>query len=118
MTPPVRNPVHLSLPRIGRRALLGAGAGASLLPFLPVLNSRAQQAGPPKRFLFVFQDNGTIASEWKPTGTETDFTFKRILQPLTAHKQDLLLLSGLNLDPEPGPPHSGHPQLLDRKSVV
>ncbi len=112
MTRPVRNPVHLSLPRIGRRALLGAGAGAALLPFLPVLNSRAQQAGPPKRFLFVFQDNGTIHSEWKPTGTETDFTFKRILKPLEAHKQDLLLLSGLNLDPEPAPPHSGHPQLL------
>jgi len=104
--------VQLSLPRVGRRALLGASAGAALLPFLPVLNSRAQQAGPPKRFLFVYQDNGTIHSEWKPTGTETDFTFKRILQPLEAHKQDLLLLSGLNLDPEPGPPHSGHPQLL------
>jgi hypothetical protein len=112
MTRPVRNPVHLGLPRVGRRALLGAGAGAALLPFLPVLNSRAQQAGPPKRFLFVFQDNGTIHSEWKPTGTETDFTFKRILKPLEAHKQDLLLLSGLNLDPEPAPPHSGHPQLL------
>jgi hypothetical protein len=116
MTRPVRNPVHLSLPRVGRRALLGAGAGAALLPFLPVLNSRAQQAGPPKRFLFVYQDNGTIHDEWKPTGTETDFTFKRILKPLEAHKQDLLLLSGLNLDPEPGPPHSGHPQLLTNVS--
>ncbi|HVJ16503.1 MAG TPA: DUF1552 domain-containing protein [Polyangiaceae bacterium] len=109
---PVRSPVALSLPRIGRRALLGAGAGAALLPFLPVLNSRAQDAGPPKRILFVFQDNGTIASEWKPTGTETNFTFKRILAPLEAHKQDLLLLSGLDLEPEPGPPHSGHPQLF------
>jgi hypothetical protein len=113
---PVRNAVHLNLPRIGRRALLGASAGAALLPFLPVLNSRAQAAGPPKRILFVFQDNGTIASEWKPTGTETDFTFKRILKPLEAHKPDLLLLSGLDLEPEPVPPHSGHPQLLTNVS--
>jgi hypothetical protein len=113
---PVRDRVQLTLPRVGRRALLGAGAGAALLPFLPVLNSRAQDAAPPKRFLFVFQDNGTIASEWKPTGGETDFTFKRILAPLEAHKQDLLLLSGLNLEPEPGPPHSGHPQLLTNVS--
>lgn len=113
---PVRNAVRIGLPRIGRRALLGAGAGAALLPFLPVLNSRAQDATPPKRILFVFQDNGTIASEWKPTGTETSFTFKRILAPLEAHKQDLLLLSGLDLEPEPVPPHSGHPMLLTNVS--
>jgi hypothetical protein len=115
-TRPVRDACHIGLPRVGRRELLTAGAGAALLPFLPVLNSRAQQSGPPKRFLFCFQDNGTIASEWKPTGTETDFTFKRILAPLEAHKQDLLLLSGLDLEPEPGPPHSGHPQLLSNVS--
>lgn len=109
---PVRSPCRVGLPRVARRALLGAGAGAALLPFMPVLNSRAQAAGPPKRFLFVFQDNGTVHSEWKPSGGETDFTFKRILKPLEAHKQDLLLLSGLDLEPEPVPPHSGHPQLL------
>lgn len=109
---PVRNPCHIGAPRVGRRQLLTAAAGAALAPFLPILNSRAQAAGAPKRFLFCFQDNGTVHSEWKPTGTGTSFTFKRILAPLEAHKQDLLLISGLNLDPEPGPPHSGHPQLL------
>lgn len=109
---PVRNPCHIGAPRIGRRELLAAGAGAALAPFLPILNSRAQANGPPKRFLYCFQDNGVIHSEWKPSGTETSFTFKRILAPLEAHKQDMLVLSGLDLSPEPGPPHSGHPQLL------
>ncbi len=109
---PVRSPCRVGLPRVARRALLGAAAGAALSPFMPVLNSRAQAAAAPKRFLFVFQDNGTILSEWKPSGGETDFTFRRILAPFEAHKQDLLLLSGLDLSPEPGPPHSGHPQLL------
>lgn len=109
---PVRNPCHVGAPRTNRRQLLAAGAAAALAPFLPVLNSRAQAAGAPKRFLFCFQDNGVVHSEWKPTGTAENFTFKRILAPFEAHKQDLLILSGLNLDPESGPPHSGHPQLL------
>ena len=109
---PVRNPCVIGAPRIGRRHLLGAGAAAALAPFLPILNSRAQAAGPPKRFLFCFQDNGVIHSEWKPGGTETAPIYKRILAPLEAHKQDLLILSGLDLTPEPAPPHSGHPQLL------
>jgi len=111
-TRPVRNACRIGTPRIGRRELLTAGAGAALTPFLPILNSRAQANGAPKRFLFCFLDNGTIHSEWKPQGTETNFTFKRILAPLEAHKQDLLVLSGLDLVPEPAPPHSGHPQLL------
>ncbi len=109
---PVRHPCRIGVPQVGRRALLGAGAAAALWPFLPILNSRAQAAAAPKRFLFCFVDNGTIHSEWKPQGTESNFTFKRILAPLEAHKQDLLVLSGLNLEPEPAPPHSGHPQLL------
>jgi hypothetical protein len=109
---PVRNPCVISAPRIGRRQLLGAGAAAALAPFLPILNSRAQANGAPKRFLFCFQDNGVVHSEWKPVVSGTTMTFKRILAPLEAHKQDLLVISGLNLDPEPAPPHSGHPQLL------
>lgn len=109
---PIRNPCRVAAPRIGRRQLLTAGAGAALAPFLPILNSRAQANGAPKRFLFCFQDNGTIHGEWKPQGTETSFSFKRILAPLEPHKQDLLVLSGLDLEPEPSPPHSGHPQLL------
>ncbi len=109
---PVRNECRIGAPRIGRRALLSVGAAAALAPFLPILNSRAQANGPPKRILFCYQDNGTVHSEWKPSGSGADFTFKRILAPLLAHKQDLLVLSGIGLEPEPTPPHSGHPQLL------
>jgi hypothetical protein len=110
--PPIGHRHRLGLPRIGRRELLTASAAAALSPFLPVLNSRAQQGGVPKRFLYCYQDNGTIHSEWKPEGSDTNFSFKRILAPLERHKQDLLVLSGLDMVPEPAPPHSGHPQLL------
>ena len=109
---PIRHRAPITVPKVGRRALLGTGAGAALAPFLPVLESRAQDEGPPKRILFVFQANGVIQDEWKPDGAEENFTFRRILQPLEAHKQDLLIISGMELKPEPKPPHSGHPQLF------
>ncbi len=110
--PPVRHKCIIGDPKIGRRSLLKAGAGAALAPFLPILEARAQDGTPPKRILFVYQANGTIHSEWKPEGMGANFKFKRILAPLEQHKQDLLVLSGLDLEPEPQKPHSGHPQLF------
>lgn len=111
-TAPVRHQCDIGAPRVGRRSLLKGGALAALAPFMPVLEARAQDGTPPKRILFCYQANGTIHSEWKPTVTESGFTFNRILAPLQDHKDDLLVLSGLDLEPEPAKPHSGHPQLF------
>jgi hypothetical protein len=86
--------------RIDRRALLrGAGGVAIGLPFLEVmtpLERRARAAAsPPRRFLVFFSPDGSIHENWVPTGAETSFTLSRILAPLEAHKQRLVILDGV-----------------------
>src|SRR6187399_1820459 len=72
-----------------RQALLGLGA-ASLLPCLLPDAARAQ-SGPRKRLVVWFTPNGTVESEFRPKGGETDFTLGKILEPLTPHRDQLLL---------------------------
>ena len=43
-----------------RRFLAGLGAGALLTPFVPMLESEAQEGGAPRRIIFLFSANGTI----------------------------------------------------------
>ncbi len=95
-----RKPVF-SIPSkpMSRRALLrGAGGVALGLPFLDVMRPRLAhaQTGIPKRFVTVFSANGSIMDQWQPSGSETNFTLSPILSPLQAHKEDLLILRGLN----------------------
>ncbi len=82
---------------LSRRTVL-RGAGVALaLPFLDAMRPRvAKAATAPKRFVVFFSANGMIKDQWQPTGTETDFTLSPILQPLEAHKSDLLIMRGLN----------------------
>ena len=76
---------------------VGAGAAASAtLPFLTHSASRAQEEFP-KRFIVMFTANGTIPWEWSPDGGETDFRLKRILEPLEVHRNDLLILDGIDM---------------------
>lgn len=77
--------------RLNRRtALLGLGAAATL-PFLLPQSARAQ-TGPRKRLVVWFTPNGTIESQFRPKGGETDFTLGTILEPLAPHRERLLLL--------------------------
>lgn len=81
-----------------RRTLL-RGAGVALaLPFLDVMRPRvaAAQAAQPQRFVVFFSANGMIKDQWQPSGGETDFTLSPILSPLEAHRNDLLIMRGLN----------------------
>jgi hypothetical protein len=81
----------MSVPRLNRRsALMGLGA-AGLLPFLRPESARAQN-GPRKRLVVWFTPNGTIESEFRPKGGETDFTLGKILEPLAPYRDRLLLL--------------------------
>jgi hypothetical protein len=85
--------------RMSRRALLrGAGGVAIGLPFLEAMTpfgSKAYAAAPPKRFIVFFSPDGSIRENWTPTGTETAFTLSRILAPLEANKQSIVVLDGV-----------------------
>jgi hypothetical protein len=83
---------------LSRRTLLrGAGGIALALPFLDVMAPRVARAQTtPKRFVVFFSANGTIMDQWQPEGGETDFTLSPILTALEPHRDDLLIMRGLN----------------------
>ncbi len=85
---------------VSRRSFT-AGVGAALLaaPFLELLNPRKALAAPgqAKRLVVVFNPNGTVPAKWRPSGTETSFTFPAgsVLEPLAAQKDKLVVIDGL-----------------------
>ena len=90
---------------LNRRTLL-KGLGASIaLPWLDAM--RPAMAAPaassaPVRLAFVYVPNGIIMKDWIPAETGASFDLPRILKPLEAHRDSLLVLSGLdhhNADP-------------------
>jgi hypothetical protein len=87
--------------RISRRTLLrGAGGIAIGLPFLEIMSrtDRAQAGSStiPQRLVVFFTPNGNIRENWKPTGTETDFTLSTILAPLAPFQKNLVVLDGVD----------------------
>jgi hypothetical protein len=94
--------------RLSRRAFLAGLGGAALaspllsrfgLPdwVLPVGTAAAQPAGgPPLRLIIMWHPNGSVPEAWGADGTERDFSFRPILAPLEAIKQDVVVLDGIN----------------------
>jgi hypothetical protein len=86
--------------RITRRSVLRAAAGISVtLPFLESLlprGARAQAAPPPLRFGVFFSPNGVIEADWVPSGGQKDFVLSPTLSPLSDHRDDIIVLYGLN----------------------
>ncbi len=86
---------------LSRRTVL-RGLGASLaLPLLdsmiPALSSAsAQAAQPTKRLGVVYVPNGMAMKSWTPATEGADFEITRILQPLAAYRDRMLVLTGLN----------------------
>ena len=85
------------LPR--RTFLRGLGAAVAL-PMLdamtPALAKAAPaSAGPPRRLVFTYVPNGVSMAGWTPKGAGAGFELSTVLQPLAAHRQDMLVLSGL-----------------------
>ena len=98
----------------GRREFLrnlgigaGVGLGAMSLPFLRAGSSSAAD-GFPQRFVVFFSPNGSIRENWRPSGGETDFTLSTILEPLAPHRNDLLILDGIDMRSTREGPGDGH----------
>jgi hypothetical protein len=85
-----------SLPR--RTILRGIGATLAL-PMLdamvPALTAQGRAAAPAHRFQTFYVPNGMAMEYWSPTGIGADFQLSRILEPLAAFKNQLLVISGL-----------------------
>ncbi len=87
--------------RLNRRAVLrGAGSVAIALPWLEVMapeRPARAAAAPAKRFVGVYTPGGTVLENWRPTGTENAFTLSSILKPLTAVKEQVLVVDGVDM---------------------
>ena len=84
---------------IQRRTFLrGLGTALALPALEAMLPARALAAGNakfPTRMAFVYIPNGVIPEKWHVKGEGSDFQFSHILEPLKAHREDLLIFSGL-----------------------
>lgn len=87
-----------------RRTFLRGLGAAIALPMLDAMRPVSVLAGgskdgkPPVRMAFLFVPNGAHMQDWTPTQEGADFDLPWILDPLKAHKKDLLVLSGLAHD--------------------
>ena len=96
--------------QLPRRTFLKGLGTAIALPvlesMLPGVSMAAPESGTdplPKRLAFVYVPNGVNMEDWTPKAAGTDFELPMILEPLKAHQQDVLVLSGLAQDK--GRPH-------------
>ncbi|MDP1570577.1 MAG: DUF1552 domain-containing protein [Vicinamibacterales bacterium] len=93
---------------LSRRTMLKALGTAVPLPLLdamvPAMTALRQTAAAPKlRFGTVYVPNGVIPAQWFPTGEGAAFEFSPSLAPLSAYRDRLLVLSGLDSEPPPPP---------------
>jgi hypothetical protein len=82
------------------------GVGTAFSPFIPLLNATGQEgAGSfPKRLLLFFSPDGTASIdhggemlEWRPSGTETDFTLQPTHEALSAIQSRIVVPYGLRM---------------------
>ena len=80
-----------------RRSFL-RGAGATLaLPFLDAMRPlmAAGSSAVPIRIALLYMPNGVRADRWTPEGEGKGFKLSPILSPLEKHREELLILTGL-----------------------
>jgi hypothetical protein len=88
--------------------LRGLGGAAIALPWLEAFAPPRASAGAPlapKRFVVMFSANGTLPPRWVPSGGETDFTLSPILSPLAEHRDDLVIIQGVDQQGAGGDAH-------------
>jgi len=85
-----------------RKFIASAATAAIAAPFIRILNGDSAYAaegdGFAKRLIIFFSPNGTVHSHWRPTGGELNFDFAAgsILEPLKPHKNDIIVLDGID----------------------
>lgn len=84
---------------LSRRTFLRGVGAAIALPMLdamsPALASTGKASQAPVRLIFTYVPNGIIMKDWTPKGIGKEFELPRILTPLKAYRDDMLVLSGL-----------------------
>lgn len=84
--------------RLPRRTFLRGVGVAVALPWLdamvPAFAAPSDKKAP-VRLLFGYVPNGMMMDEWKPETVGKNFEIKRILKPLEAFRDDMLVLTGL-----------------------
>jgi len=105
--------MYLSKKYIPRRTFL-RGIGVTLgLPLfdamLPAQTPLSQTAANPSpRAAFLYQMHGAIMQQWTPKGEGANFEFTRILKPLESFREQVLIVSGLEVKTAgPAPGESG-----------
>jgi hypothetical protein len=98
----IRPPAIIRPPMKRRTLLRGLGGLAIGLPLLEAMRGSSARAGGlelPKRFIVMYTPNGTIAKNFWPTNvnSESDFQLSPILTPLANHKDDLLIIGGVDM---------------------
>ena len=101
------NPENAPLSLHRRQFLRGLGAAIALPAFASLVPSAVAKAtsarglattatGAPLRTAFVFFPNGAIPSTWWPESASDAFTPSPTLEPLSAHRQRIQVLGGLD----------------------
>jgi hypothetical protein len=102
-----------------RRKLLGGLGGLTVALTAPIWKQATTFGAAPKpakRFIGVFSANGTIASAFFPNTTATDSPLTlgpecRILAPMAAYTNKMLVLKGVDMTSTFGPNHPGGPHM-------
>jgi len=89
--------------RISRRSVLrGVGAAVALplldamIPFRGTTRAAASESNPSlQRMMFIYVPNGAVMKHWTPAAEGSDYELPQILEPLAAHRSEMLVLSGL-----------------------
>src|SRR6202034_1656688 len=89
---------------LSRRTILRGVGTAIALPWLEAMTPGSLRAASsatkaPTRMAFVYVPNGVHMPDWTPRATGADFDLPPLLEPLRPVRDDLLVLSGLALDP-------------------
>ena len=80
---------------LSRRTLLRGIGAAIALPALDAMQPALATVKPPIRMAIAYVPNGIVMKDWTPATAGAGFDFTRILKPLEAHRDQLLVLSNL-----------------------